>query len=178
MGGLACAAVPCYNWFCRTTGFGGATVTAKTGTGADRVLDEEIIVRFDANTAPGMPWSFQPVQRSMKLKIGETGLAFFRAYNPSKHAIAGQAAYNVAPAAAGAYFTKVQCFCFTLQVLQPGETVDMPVSFYVDPALRDDPDGRGVHAITLSYTFYQTDLPDDTATSLATAPEAGQKTTN
>jgi cytochrome c oxidase assembly protein subunit 11 len=176
MVGAAYASVPFYNWFCSVTGFGGATVTASQG--ADRVLDEAITIRFDANTADGMPWSFEPVVRTMRMNIGETGLAFYRAHNPTDRPVAGQAAYNVAPLAAGGYFAKIDCFCFTLQVLQPGETVDMPVSFFVDPAIRDDPDGRGVQAITLSYTFYQTDLPEDAASALATAPEAGQNTTN
>ena len=174
MCGLAFASVPFYDWFCRVTGYGGATATAQTG--ADRILDEEITVRFDANVADGLPWLFEPVEPSMRIRIGETGLAFYRATNPTDIAVAGQATFNVAPNAAGGYFTKIECFCFTEQVLGPGETVEMPVSFYVDPAIRDDPDGSGVHAITLSYTFYRIDMPE-TAT-LAPAGDSGQNETN
>ncbi|AQS46990.1 MULTISPECIES: cytochrome c oxidase assembly protein [Thioclava] len=163
MGAGAWAAVPFYNWFCKTTGYGGTTNTAEVLP--DKVLDREILVRFDANVAPGMPWKFKPVQTEMKLKIGQNGLAFYEAYNPTDHVIAGTASYNVSPDVAGYYFDKIQCFCFTEQVLQPGERVQMPVSFFVDPGIVDDADAKRIHAITLSYTFYQTDLPEpeDTA---------------
>jgi cytochrome c oxidase assembly protein subunit 11 len=174
MCGLAFASVPFYDWFCRVTGYGGTVATADTG--ADRILDDEITIRFDANVAGGLPWSFEPVERTMRIRIGETGLAFYRATNRSDIPVAGQAIFNVAPDAAGGFFTKIECFCFTEQVLQPGESVEMPVSFYVDPSLRDDPDGRGVHAITLSYTFYRIDLPETAA--LAPAGDSGQNETN
>ncbi|MBW7922443.1 MAG: cytochrome c oxidase assembly protein [Rubellimicrobium sp.] len=152
------AAVPLYSLFCRVTGYGGAPGVAAAAP--DEMLDQMITVRFDATRAPGMPWTFRPAQRDMQLRIGEEGLAFYEASNPTDRPVAGQAAYNVAPYAAGGYFTKIECFCFTEQVLQPGETVMMPVSFFVDPAIVDDPDGRFVHTITLSYTFYEIDLPD------------------
>jgi cytochrome c oxidase assembly protein subunit 11 len=158
MGGLAWASVPFYDWFCRVTGFGGVPGTATAGS--ETILDETIKVRFDGSLNGGMPWSFKPVEREMEIRIGETGLAFYEAYNPTNRPVAGQAAYNVTPYAAGAFFEKIDCFCFTEQVLQPGERVMMPVSFYVDPAIVDDRDGKYVHSITLSYTFYEIDLPE------------------
>lgn len=161
MGAAAWAAVPFYSWFCRTTGYGGTTNTAEAGS--DEVLDRTIEVRFDANVAKGMPWKFRPMQTSMTLRIGETGLAFFEAENVADHAVAGTAAYNVAPDTAGYYFDKIQCFCFTEQVLQPHEKVQMPVSFYVDPAITRDADTDRIHSITLSYTFFETDLPQKQA---------------
>ncbi len=110
-----------------------------------------------------MPWIFKAEAPSMELKIGENGLAFYRAHNPTNRIVAGTASYNVSPDSAGAYFTKVACFCFTQQVLQPGETVDMPVSFYVDPEIVNDAEAKYVHEITLSYTFHETDLPEEQA---------------
>ena len=159
MGGLAWASVPFYDWFCRVTGFGGATNVAEYAS--DVILDETIKVRFDASLERDMPWTFQPEVREMEIRIGETGLAFYEAHNPLDVPIAGQAAYNVTPYEAGAFFDKIECFCFTEQVLMPGETVMMPVSFFVDPAIVDDREGQYVHTITLSYTFYQIDLPDE-----------------
>lgn len=158
MGALAWASVPFYNWFCRVTGFAGTTLVAESGS--DQILDQTITIRFDASRSAGMPWEFKPVQREMTLRIGETGLAFYEAYNPTKRAVAGQASYNVAPYAAGAFFNKIECFCFTEQVLQPGERVMMPVSFYVDPEIVADNEGKYLHQITLSYTFYEIDLPE------------------
>lgn len=168
MASLSFAAVPFYDWFCRTTGYGGATVI---GTGADQVLDQMVTVRFDGTLAAGMPWEFRPMQREMVLKVGETGLAFYEAYNPTDRVIAGQASYNVTPDAAGGFFTKIDCFCFTLQVLQPHERVEMPVSFYIDPAMVADEAGRYVKHITLSYTFHTTDLPEDQASLIQSAAE-------
>jgi len=167
MASLSFAAVPFYDWFCRVTGFGGATSVADAAP--DRILDRVVKVRFDASTDRGMPWEFRPVVREMEIRVGETGLAFYEAYNPTDRPIAGTAAYNVMPYAAGGYFTKIACFCFEEQVLQPGERVEMPVSFYIDPAMVDDVDGRNVKEITLSYTFYETDLPK-TQAALAPAP--------
>ena len=161
MGGLAWASVPLYDLFCRVTGYGGATSVAEAGS--DVILDETITVRFDASLDRDMPWEFRPVEREMTLRLGETGLAFYEAHNPTDRPVAGQASYNVAPFAAGAFFDKIECFCFTEQVLQPGETVQMPVSFYVDPAILDDREGKFVHSITLSYTFYEIDLPEGEA---------------
>jgi cytochrome c oxidase assembly protein subunit 11 len=152
---------PFYDWFCRTTGFGGTTAVAATG--ADRILDRTIKVRFDASLEQGMPWEFKPVAHAMDIRLGETGLAFFEAYNPTSRAVAGQASFNVFPYSAGGYFTKIECFCFTEQVLQPGETVEMPVSFFIDPAIMDDPDGRFVQEIVLSYTFHEMPLPEEQA---------------
>lgn len=161
MGALAWASVPFYDWFCRVTGFGGATNVAEVGS--DVILDQTIKVRFDASLERDMPWTFQPEVREMELRIGETGLAFYEAHNPTDRPIAGQASYNVTPYEAGAFFDKIECFCFVEQVLQPGETVMMPVSFFVDPAIVDDREGQYVHTITLSYTFYEIDLPEDLA---------------
>ena len=173
MGSMAWASVPLYSWFCAVTGYGGET---SVGTGADEVLDREITVRFDGSLERGMPWEFKPVEREMTLKIGETGLAFFEAYNPTDRPIAGQASYNVAPFDAGGYFTKIDCFCFTEQVLQPGQRVQMPVSFYVDPAMVDDRDAKYINHITLSYTFHEIDLPQEQA-SLTTdqSPETRER---
>ncbi|MDC0736900.1 cytochrome c oxidase assembly protein [Cognatishimia sp. SS12] len=161
MGSLAYASVPFYDWFCRVTGFGG--ITQEADAGADEVLDQYITVKFDASKARDMMWDFKPVQHEMRLKIGETGLAFYEAHNPTSRPIAGQASYNVAPYEAGGFFSKIDCFCFTEQVLQPGETVQMPVTFFVDPELVEDRDAKYVKEITLSYTFYEIDLPEDTA---------------
>ena len=159
MGGLAWASVPFYDWFCRVTGFGGVTQVADAGS--DQVLNKTIKVRFDASKDRDMPWEFKPVVNERELRIGETGLAFYEAYNPTDHPVAGQASYNVTPYAAGAFFEKIECFCFTEQVLAPGERVQMPVSFFVDPEIVEDRDGKYVHTITLSYTFYEIDLPED-----------------
>jgi cytochrome c oxidase assembly protein subunit 11 len=165
MGGLSFAAVPFYDWFCRVTGFGGTTAVSD-GSGL-APTEEFVTVRFVASTEPGMPWEFGPVQNEMRVRIGEDNLAFYEASNPTDRPVAGQATFNVVPYAAGGYFSKIQCFCFTEQVLQPGETVQMPVSFYVDPAILDDPEGRFVHEITLGYTFYEIDLPEEAHASLA-----------
>lgn len=161
MGALAWASVPLYNWFCKVTGFGGTTAVADAGS--DVVLDQTIKVRFDASLARDMPWKFTPVVREVELKIGETGLAFYEAWNPTDRPVAGSASYNVTPYEAGGFFTKIDCFCFEEQVLQPGERVQMPVTFYVDPDIVTDRDGKFVRQITLSYTFYEIDLPEDAA---------------
>lgn len=152
---------PFYDWFCRVTGYGGTPSVAETGS--ETILDQTVKVRFDASLEQGMPWTFKPVVRSMEIRIGETGLAYFEASNPTDRVVAGTASYNVFPDTVGGYFTKIECFCFTEQVLQPGETVQMPVSFYVDPAMMDDPDSKFVREITLSYTFHETALPDEQA---------------
>lgn len=161
MTSLSFAAVPFYSWFCQVTGYGGTTSVAAQSS--DAVVDQWITIHFDANTDPAMVWEFKPLQAQMKLRIGENGLAFYEAYNPSNRAIAGQAAYNVAPDLAGGYFTKVECFCFTEQVLQPHERIVMPVSFFVDPAMLNDIDARDIAEITLSYTFFEIPLPDQQA---------------
>ena len=169
MGGLAWASVPFYSWFCAVTGFGGTTL--ESDAGSDVILDETIKIRFDANTDASMPWEFKPAQREMEIRIGETGLAFYEAHNPTDRVVAGTAAYNVAPYEAGGFFTKIDCFCFTEQVLQPGETVLMPVTFYVDPEITTDRDAKYVHRITLSYTFYETDLPEELAALQSDVPK-------
>ena len=157
MVGLSFAAVPFYDWFCRVTGYGGTTAVAAEAS--QNSIDRTITVRFDASLAAGMPWTFKPEVTAMKVKIGENGLAFFEASNPTDQTVAGTASYNVAPYSAGSYFVKVHCFCFEQQILQPGERVDMPVSFYVDPSILDDPDAKDLKEITLSYTFHTTELP-------------------
>ena len=157
MGGLAWASVPFYDWFCRVTGFGGVTNVATTGS--DTIIDQTITVRFESSTARDMPWTFKPVQREMDVRIGETVLAFYEATNPTDKPVAGSASYNVAPYEAGAFFDKIDCFCFEQQVLQPGETISMPVSFFVDPEIVDDYEGKYIHTITLGYTFHLNDLP-------------------
>ena len=165
MGALAWASVPFYDWFCRVTGFGGATSVADAGS--DVILDETITIRFDASLERNMPWQFMPMVREMDIKIGETGLAFYEAYNPTDRPVAGSASYNVTPYEAGGFFTKIDCFCFEEQVLQPGERVQMPVTFYIDPEIVTDRDAKYMHHITLSYTFYEIELPEAQA-ALAT----------
>ena len=159
MGALAWASVPFYDWFCRVTGFGGITNVAEYES--DVILDQTIKIRFDASLDRDMPWTFKPAQREMTLRIGETGLAFYEAHNPTDRVVSGSAAYNVTPYEAGGFFDKIACFCFEEQILQPGETVMMPVSFFVDPAIVDDREGQYVHTITLGYTFYEIDLSED-----------------
>ncbi|MEL6596731.1 MAG: cytochrome c oxidase assembly protein [Pseudomonadota bacterium] len=161
MGGLAWASVPLYDWFCRVTGYGGATNVAESGS--ETILDQTIKIRFDASLERDMPWEFKPMQREMEIRIGETGLAFYEAYNPTDRPVAGSASYNVAPYAAGAFFSKIHCFCFEEQLLAPGERVTMPVTFFVDPEIIDDREAKFAKHITLSYTFYEIDLPEDTA---------------
>ncbi|MEM6371937.1 MAG: cytochrome c oxidase assembly protein [Pseudomonadota bacterium] len=172
MGGLAWASVPFYDWFCRVTGFGGTTGVSDVAS--DEILDQTIKVRFDASLERNMPWQFTPVVREMELRIGETGLAFYEAYNPTDKPVAGSASYNVAPYEAGGFFSKIDCFCFEEQVLAPGERVQMPVTFYVDPEIVTDRDAKYVHSITLSYTFYQIDLPE----GFAAVDQAGDTNLN
>lgn len=166
MGSLAWASVPLYDLFCRVTGYGGTT--AESDTGSDVILDQIMTVNFDASKTRGMPWEFKPVERTMDIRIGETGLAFYEAYNPTDRVVAGSANYNVFPYDAGSFFVKIDCFCFQEQVLQPGERVLMPVSFYVDPEIVDDRDAKFATHITLSYTFHEIDVPEDYAASGAT----------
>jgi cytochrome c oxidase assembly protein subunit 11 len=162
---LSFAAVPLYQIFCQITGFGGTPLRADAGS--EIVLDETIKVTFDASIESGMPWTFKPVQHEMEIPIGETGLAFYTAHNPTDKPVAGTAVFNVAPFKVGPYFVKIDCFCFTEQVLRPGETVDMPVTFYVDPEIRTDRNTEEVKGLTLSYTFYETELPEGFRTAEA-----------
>jgi cytochrome c oxidase assembly protein subunit 11 len=150
--GAAYASVPLYRLFCQMTGYGGTTQRAEHQY-SDKILDRTITVRFDANTA-GVPWQFAPVQRDMTMQIGETVQAEYRAANLSDRPTTGRATFNVTPDMAGAYFNKVECFCFTESTLKAGETLDMPVVFYVDPAIVDVPELKNIKTITLSYTFF------------------------
>ncbi|KIT14542.1 cytochrome c oxidase assembly protein [Jannaschia aquimarina] len=161
MGSLGYASVPLYDLFCRVTGYGGTTQQADAGS--DTILDQTVTVRFDASRERGMPWQFRPEQTSMEVQIGKTYLAFYEAHNPTDEPVAGSASYNVAPFPAGPHFVKIDCFCFELQVLEPGQTISMPVTFYVDPEIVDDPETMHMPEITLSYTFHVTDMPEDYA---------------
>jgi len=149
--GLAFAAVPIYRAFCQATGFGGTPERASHAPGA---IAGQIGVRFDANVHPGLPWRFEPEQNTVRIQPGAQTKIFYRAQNLSARAIAAQAVYNVSPESVGKYFKKIQCFCFSEQTLQPGQKVDMPVVFFVDPAIKKDPDTKNIDEITLSYTFY------------------------
>ncbi|WP_290774938.1 cytochrome c oxidase assembly protein [Hoeflea sp.] len=150
--GVSYAAVPLYQLFCQVTGYGGTTQRVEQMS--ETVLDRKIKVRFDANVAGGLPWDFKPVEREVELRIGETIQIGYTAENTSDQSTFGQATFNVTPMSAGAYFNKIQCFCFTETELKPGETLDMPVVFFVDPAIVDDLDAKDVTTITLSYTFF------------------------
>jgi cytochrome c oxidase assembly protein subunit 11 len=154
MVGMAFAAVPLYDWFCRVTGFGGTTMVAEAAP--ELVLDRTVKVRFDASTV-GIEWRFRPVQREMEVRLGEQALAFYEATNISDRPITGTASFNVTPFSTGGYFAKLACFCFVEQTLQPGETVQMPVSFFVDPEIVNDREASRAPVITLSYTFYETE---------------------
>ena len=153
MVGASYAAVPFYNWFCRATGFNGTTQVA-TSVPSDAPLARKIAVRFDSNVAGGLPWKFEPEQTEIEVKIGEVVTVFYTVTNQSARTTTGQAAYNVAPLTVGAFFQKINCFCFTEQTMAPGEKREMPVVFYVDPSIVSDSDNDGLNTITLSYTFY------------------------
>jgi cytochrome c oxidase assembly protein subunit 11 len=153
MVGASYAAVPFYNWFCRATGFNGTTQVATSGP-ASAPLARKIAVRFDSNVAPGLPWKFEPEKTEIEVRIGEVITVYYTVTNQSARTTTGQAAYNVAPLTVGAYFQKINCFCFTEQTMAPGEKREMPVVFYVDPSITADPENDGLNTITLSYTFY------------------------
>lgn len=152
MTGLAFAAGPIYDTFCRVTGYGGTTQTATAA--ASQILDRTIEVRFDANVSPDLPIEFAPQQLHQTIRLGETGLAFYRVRNTSDRPVTAIASYNVAPHKVGIYFQKLECFCFQEQVIGPGESAELPVVFYVDPELASDRDTEEVDAVTLSYTFF------------------------
>jgi len=153
MVGASYAAVPFYDWFCRATGFNGTTQVA-TSAPSDAPLARKIAVRFDANVGPGLPWKFEPEQTEIEVRIGEVVTVFYSVTNQAARTTAGVAAYNVAPLTVGAYFQKINCFCFNEQTMGPGEKREMPVVFYVDPQLARDSENDGLKTITLSYTFY------------------------
>jgi cytochrome c oxidase assembly protein subunit 11 len=165
MVGAAFAAVPFYNWFCRTTGFAGTPQVATVAPAG--MLDRKITIRFDANVGPGLPWRFAPEVNSIDLRIGEVATIYYDVVNESARTTLAQAAYNVSPPTVGAYFTKINCFCFTEQRLGPGEKRQMAVVFYVDPALVKDSDQDGLNTITLSYTFYPLREPERPAANAA-----------
>jgi cytochrome c oxidase assembly protein subunit 11 len=157
MVGMSYAAVPLYDWFCRTTGFGGTTQVASAAPG--EVLGRKLTVRFDGNVSGGLPWRFEPEQTTIDVQLGEVVTVLYRVTNLAARDTVGNAAYNVTPPNAGIYFQKINCFCFTEQPLKRGETSDMAVVFYVDPQLAKDADQDGLNTITLSYTFYPVRQP-------------------
>ncbi len=168
--GLAYASVPLYRLFCQVTGYGGTTQRAELAP--QIVLDQTIGVRFDANTGPGIPWEFKPLQRSVTLKIGESTQISYTARNPFDRPITGSATFNVTPQAAGAYFNKIECFCFTETTLQPGEEMEMPVVFFIDPAIVDVPELKDISTITLSYTFFAVEPTAAKTSGIETTPLA------
>ena len=170
--GLTYASVPLYSMFCKATGFGGTTQRADVAP--DTTIDKFITIRFDANTAGSLGWNFHPVQTVMKVRIGEQNMAHYSATNTAKETTTGSAIFNVSPAEAGAYFDKIQCFCFTRQTLKPGESEDLPVVFFVDPAILDDPDAKAISEITLSYTFF----PADKSNAVSAVEQPPKQNTN
>ena len=165
--GAAYAAVPLYKLICEATGLNGTTQRAAAN--GSKILDRTITVHFDANTGAGMPWQFKPVQNAITVRIGETSMAYFSAFNPTGHTVVGSARYNVTPEIAGRFFDKIQCFCFNEQTLKAGERVEMPVTFFIDPAIVSEPGAENIHDITLSYTFFE--VPSAVAPSAAAAPK-------
>ncbi len=172
MVGVSFAAVPLYSWFCRTTGFGGTTQVAKSAP--DQVSGRVITVRFDANVAPGLPWSFAPERSTVDVRLGEVVTVYYAVRNETARATTGQAGYNVTPPTIGAYFEKINCFCFTQQTLQPGEKRDMAVVFYVDPKLAKDAEQNSLSNITLSYTFFPVRVPDRPVAESANPEKSGR----
>jgi cytochrome c oxidase assembly protein subunit 11 len=172
MVGASYAAVPLYNWFCKTTGFAGTTQVSSQAP--DHILGRTIRVRFDANVMPGLPWRFEPEKNEIEVRIGEVVTALYKVTNEVARTTTGQASYNVTPPTVGGYFTKINCFCFTEQTFKPGETREMAVVFYVDPAIAKDAEHDGLNSITLSYTFYPLREPSRPVADAA-KPEAGNK---
>jgi cytochrome c oxidase assembly protein subunit 11 len=172
MVGTSFAAVPFYNWFCRTTGYGGTTQRAKAAP--TQTADRMMTVYFDSNVAPGLPWNFEPERRTIDVKLGEVVTVYYKVTNEAARVTTGQAAYNVNPPTVGIYFEKINCFCFTEQTLKPGEKRDMAVVFYVDPKLAKDSEQDGTTMITLSYTFYPVREPEQPVAA-STQPEKSGK---
>jgi cytochrome c oxidase assembly protein subunit 11 len=170
MVGASFAAIPLYKIFCRVTGFAGTTQVARIAPKHE--LGRELTIRFDSNVAPGLPWKFEPEQNEIKLRIGEVATVHYKVVNEAARAITAQASYNVTPTTVGAYFDKINCFCFTEQSLKPGETREMTVVFYVDPAIVNNRDQDTLNTITLSYTFYRLPEPE------RPVAEAPDKTSN
>jgi cytochrome c oxidase assembly protein subunit 11 len=173
MVGAAYASVPFYNWFCRATGFGG-TPSIATSAPDGATLGRKMTVRFDANVAGGLPWKFEPEQNSIDVKLGEVVTVNYRVTNQSARETVGNAAYNVTPLTVGSYFTKINCFCFTEQRMAPAETREMPVVFYIDPALAQDSEQDGLDTITLSYTFYPARQSATPVADAAAQPKPGR----
>ena len=170
MVGAAYASVPFYNWFCRVTGYGGTTQVASEAP--KEILGRTLTIRFDSNVAPGLPWKFEPEQNEIKVRIGEVATVHYKVINEAAREVTGQASYNVSPPTIGAYFDKINCFCFTQQTMKAGETREMTVVFYVDPAIVKDHEQDDLNTITLSYTFYR--LPEQAA-PLAQATDKNSK---
>jgi cytochrome c oxidase assembly protein subunit 11 len=175
--GAAYASVPLYRLFCQVTGYGGTTQRADHQY-SDKILDRTITVRFDTNTSGGLPWNFAPVKREITMKIGETVQADFRVTNLFNTPTSGRASFNVTPELAGSYFNKVECFCFTDTTLKGGETLDMPVVFYVDPAIVDTPELKDIRTITLSYTFFPREVEKPVAAAQKPAGPGTNKTSD
>jgi cytochrome c oxidase assembly protein subunit 11 len=159
MVGLGYASAPLYRLFCQATGFGGTTQRAEGAPAPGAVAGKSIVIRFDANHRSDLPWIFAPEKELQTVTIGARNMAFFTAKNLSDRPVTGSASYNVTPNQAGQYFTKIQCFCFKQQTLRPNQQIDMPVTYYVDPRILQDPDAKDIEEITLSYTFYPVDEP-------------------
>jgi cytochrome c oxidase assembly protein subunit 11 len=174
MVGLSFAAVPLYDLFCRMTGFNGTPmINAAAAPGAG---EQVMTIRFNANTQPNLPWRFGPQQASVQLRVGEEGVAFYSARNLAEAPVEGVSTYNVTPEVVGKYFHKVACFCFEAQTLAPGQQVDMPLAFWVDPKIAEDPNTRGIRTITVSYTFFRTLADAERAGALASAgPHVGRR---
>ena len=166
MVGASYAAVPLYNWFCKTTGFGGTTQVSERAP--EQILGRTVTIRFDSNVSPGLPWRFEPEQNEIQVRIGEVATVHYKVVNEAAREIVGQASYNVSPPTVGAYFDKINCFCFTQQTMKPGETREMTVVFYVDPSIVKDHEQDDLNTITLSYTFYRLRQPDQ---PVAEAPD-------
>jgi cytochrome c oxidase assembly protein subunit 11 len=173
MVGLSFAAVPLYAVFCQVTGYNGTVQTG--GPAAPGAVEREVTVRFAANTHPSLPWKFEAMQGAMPVHLGQSGLAFYRAANEADRPVEGVATYNVTPEVVGKYFHKTACFCFDAQTLQPGQSVEMPVTFWVDPAMAQDPSTRDIRTITLNYTFFRTLADAERSGALASAgPHVGR----